>query len=139
MLAIAVALVVPWAGLPGEPWVARLLGSLVALSGVALREWAILTLGRLFTQSVMIREQHVVVATGPYRWLRHPSYTGTLLTLVGLMLTLDNWLSVIVVIVGFLVGHIPRIRLEERVLEENLGESYREFERGRKRLVPGVW
>jgi protein-S-isoprenylcysteine O-methyltransferase Ste14 len=139
VVAIAVALTVPWADLPGEPWVTRLVGSLVALSGVALREWAILALGRLFTQSVMIREQHVVVATGPYRWLRHPAYTGTLLTLVGLMLTLDNWLSVAVVAVGFFVGHIPRIRVEERVLEENLGEPYREFERGRKRVVPGIW
>lgn len=139
MAAVAVGLFAPWAQLPGEPWIARLLGSLVALSGVALREWAILTLGRLFTQSVMIREQHAVVATGPYRWLRHPAYTGTLLTLVGLMLTLDNWLSVVVITVGFFVGHVPRIRVEERVLEENLGEPYREFERTRKRLVPGVW
>jgi protein-S-isoprenylcysteine O-methyltransferase len=133
------AFVLPWAGFPGDPWLARVVGSLVALSGIALREWAIVTLGRLFTQSVMIREQHVVVTTGPYRTLRHPAYTGTLLTLVGLMFTLDNWLSVATVTVGFFIGHVPRIRVEERVLEENLGEPYREFERTRKRLVPGIW
>ena len=139
VLAIALALMAPWARVPGGPWLTRVAGSLLALSGIALREWAILTLGRLFTQSVMIREQHVVVVTGPYRALRHPAYTGTLLTLVGLMLTLHNWMSVVAVTVGFFVGHIPRIRVEERVLEENLGESYREFERTRKRLVPGIW
>ena len=139
VIGISLAFAVPWARLPGEPWLARVVGSLVALSGIALREWAILTLGRLFTQSVMVRERHVVVASGPYRVLRHPAYTGTLLTLVGLMLTLDNWLSVVAVTVGFFAGHIPRIRVEERVLEENLGESYREFERTHKRIVPGVW
>jgi len=60
-------------------------------------------------------------------------------SLVGLALTLGNWLSVVLVVIGFFAAHLPRIRVEERVLEENLGDEYREYERTRRRLIPGVW
>ncbi len=59
-----------------------------------------------------------------------------LVSLVGLALTLGNWLSVLLVVIGFFAAHLPRIRVEEKVLEENLGKEYRDFERGGKRLIP---
>jgi protein-S-isoprenylcysteine O-methyltransferase Ste14 len=107
--------------------------------GVALRQWAARTLGRFFTQSVMIREGHRLITSGPYRWVRHPGYTGLLVSLVGLAFTLGNWLGVVLVVVGFFAAHIPRITVEERVLEVGLGDAYREYERTRKRLIPYVW
>ncbi len=129
----------PWAGIPLPVWSARFLGATIALLGSALRQWAVVTLGRFFTQAVMMRSQHHIVSAGPYRLLRHPGYTGTLLTLVGLGLSLENWVSLAVMTAGFFLSHIPRITVEEEVLELHFGEEYRQFQRTRKRLIPGVW
>jgi protein-S-isoprenylcysteine O-methyltransferase Ste14 len=140
-LGLAVLLAVAWpAGtIQGPAWAPRVAGSCVAGLGIALREWAIRTLGSSFTQIVVTRADQVLVSTGPYRLVRHPGYAGTLLTLTGLSLTLGNWGSVAVLSVGTLVAHVPRMRVEERVLEGQFGDAYREFEHGRKRLIPGVW
>jgi protein-S-isoprenylcysteine O-methyltransferase Ste14 len=137
--AVAAALAVPSAALPGDPWLTVGLGAALVALGVALRWWAARTLGRYFTRSVMIREGHRVITAGPYRVVRHPGYAGVLVSLVGLALTLGNWLSVVLMVVGFFLGHVPRIRAEEAVLEADLGQPYRELERTRKRLIPGVW
>jgi protein-S-isoprenylcysteine O-methyltransferase Ste14 len=59
--------------------------------------------------------------------------------MVGLGLTLGNWLSIVLMVLGFFAAHLPRISVEEGVLETNLGEPYRTFEATRKRLIPGVW
>jgi protein-S-isoprenylcysteine O-methyltransferase Ste14 len=136
---IAVALALPVASIPGDPWLTIGLGSAVVALGIALRLWAARTLGWFFTQSVALRPDHRVVATGPYRFVRHPAYSALLVSMIGLGLTLGNALSVAVMIVGFFAAHIPRIRVEERVLEEGLGDEYRRFERTRKRLIPEVW
>jgi protein-S-isoprenylcysteine O-methyltransferase Ste14 len=137
--AVAVAIWVPAAVLPYDPWLTLVLGAVLVVLGVALRQWAARTLGRSFTRSVTIREGHHVVTSGPYRFVRHPGYAGVLVSQVGLGLTLGNWLSVGLLVLGFFLAHVPRIRAEEAVLEANLGEPYRELERTRKRLIPGVW
>ena len=137
--AVAVARSVPAATIPGNPRRTATLGSILVLLGIALRRWAARTLGRFFTQSVTIRPGHRVVTAGPYRYVRHPGYAGLLVSLVGLALTLGNWLSVLLMALGFFAAHLPRIAVEEHVLEANLGEPYRAFEATRKRLIPGIW
>ena len=137
--AVAVAIALPGAAFPGDPWLAVGLGATLVALGIALRQWAARTLGRFFTRSVLIREGHRVVAGGPYRFVRHPGYTGMLVSLSGLGLTLGNWLSAALMVLGFFVAHVPRIIAEETVLEAHLGEPYRAFERTRRRLIPGVW
>jgi protein-S-isoprenylcysteine O-methyltransferase Ste14 len=137
--AIAAARSVPAATIAADPRRTAALGSALALLGIAVRQWAARTLGRFFTQSVTIRPGHQVVTAGPYRYVRHPGYTGLLVSLVGLGLTLGNWLSVLLMVLGFFVAHVPRIRVEEHVLEANLGQPYRTFEATRKRLIPGIW
>ncbi len=81
----------PAATIPGPPWAARMAGACVAAPGIALREWAVRTLGDSFTQIVALRTDQALVTGGPYRFVRHPGYAGTLLTLAGLGLTLGNW------------------------------------------------
>jgi len=78
-------------------------------------------------------------ATGPYRVLRHPSYTGLLLVLVGIGLLLGNWLSLLAVAVAATAALVYRIGVEERALEAALGDRYREYAATRKRLIPYVW
>jgi protein-S-isoprenylcysteine O-methyltransferase Ste14 len=64
--------------------------TLIAI-GIAIRQWAVVVLGRYFTTDVRVHGGQTVVETGPYRWVRHPSYTGMLITFVGIGLALGNW------------------------------------------------
>jgi protein-S-isoprenylcysteine O-methyltransferase Ste14 len=99
----------------------------------------VLTLGRFFKVTVSIQEGHRVVSSGPYRLLRHPSYTGLLAILLGLGLMLGTWLGLAALIVLPLVGTLIRIRVEEAVLLDALGDEYASYAAATKRLVPGVW
>jgi protein-S-isoprenylcysteine O-methyltransferase Ste14 len=137
--ALAAVLVVPAAALPWNPWLSVALGAALVLLGLAVRLWASRTLGLYFTRSLLVRDGHRVITGGPYRFVRHPGYTGVLVSLVGLALMLGNWLSIVLMMSGFLVGHVPRINREEAMLEAYLGEPYRAYARTRKRLIPGVW
>jgi protein-S-isoprenylcysteine O-methyltransferase Ste14 len=137
--AVGAAISLRQAALPGTPWLGVALGLALVTCGLALRHWAARTLGPFFTRSVAIRSGHRVIDTGPYRFVRHPGYTGTILSLVGLALTLWNWVSFLILVAGWVLAFIPRIKAEEAVLEANLDGPYREFERARKRLIPGVW
>jgi protein-S-isoprenylcysteine O-methyltransferase Ste14 len=127
------------APLPGGGWPWLLIGVVLTWSGLVLRVWAVRTLGRFFQRTVMVHDEHPVIDTGPYRRLRHPSYTGMLLVTVGVGLSLGNWLSVAACIVFPLVGLLTRIGVEEAVLERELGEPYRRYESRTHRLVPGIW
>jgi protein-S-isoprenylcysteine O-methyltransferase Ste14 len=138
-LGVVAARRLPGLALPGNGWIWVGLGAVVAWSGIALRAWAIATLGRFFRRDVTIAADQVVVSTGPYRWLRHPAYTGNLLVALGFGLMLGNIGSLLVLGVVPFLGHVPRIRVEEAALERELGDPYRAFAAARARLVPGLW
>jgi protein-S-isoprenylcysteine O-methyltransferase Ste14 len=120
-------------------WTVFIVGLAVIVLGIALRQWSVLTLGRFFTVQVQVRSDQTVVDTGPYRWVRHPSYTAILVSFVGIGVALENWLSLLVLIVVPTIGLVLRIRVEERALLEALGEPYRHFAATRARLVPRLW
>jgi len=109
------------------------------LGGIALRASAILTLGRFFTTNIAVRQGHKVIRQGPYRWMRHPSYTGGLLSFFGLGLSFANWLSLAVSFLLILAVYIYRINVEEKVLIAALGDEYLDYSRQTKRLIPGVY
>ena len=126
----------PWPGGLVWPFVA---GLVLIVAGIGLRAWSIATLGRFFQYWIKIQPGHRVVSGGPYRYVRHPSYTGIALVLAGLALASDDvWSLVAVAILGG-TGLAVRIHAEERQLTESLGAEYEHFAAGRKRLVPGVW
>ena len=112
--------------------------ALLAL-GASLRLWSMVTLGRFFTFRVAIQDEHRVIDTGPYRFVRLPSYSGLLVACLGLGIAFANWLSLAVLVVLPLAGILVRIRIEERALTAALGDRYRRYAAGRARLVPGVW
>jgi protein-S-isoprenylcysteine O-methyltransferase Ste14 len=114
-------------------------GVLVSLAGTVLRAWAIFTLGTWFTLTVQVRADQPVVQNGPYRILRHPSYCGGEVMLLGVGLSAGNWLSPILYLAPWIAAHAYRIRIEERALLETLGEPYRAYCRRTWRLVPFVW
>lgn len=136
-LAIAVARV-PAGRLPWPPLVSHLLALCLVLGGLALRWTAILTLGRLFTVDVAIHADHVVVETGPYRLVRHPSYTGLLIAFLGVGLSFASWLSVLALLVPVTLGIVNRVAKEERALHASLGAPYAAYSARTKRFIPGL-
>ena len=108
-------------------------------AGMALRLWAINTLGKFFRTTVMLQDSHELVTTGPYQILRHPAYTGSALTLLGIGVALGNWLSIGILLVMPLVGYGYRIRVEEQALSARFGAAYDSFARDRWRLLPFLY
>lgn len=130
---------VPGATLPGSPWLWVVLGCSVGVTGVALRWWAIRTLGKQFTRNLQIAEDHQLVVEGPYRRIRHPSYSGAILMLAGVGLGLGNALSLVACLVLPVIGYLQRIPREESLLRTKLGDPYVEYVSRTRRLVPGVY
>jgi len=131
----AFALGVPSATIDWHRHVEFYVGVAMLLGGLLLRQYAIVTLGRLHTLDVTTRAGQPVVEFGPYRWVRHPSYAGAMLTAGGILLCSTNWFSLAcyLLIVG---AYAYRIWVEERALAEDLGEPYRAYMRRTKRLIP---
>jgi protein-S-isoprenylcysteine O-methyltransferase Ste14 len=117
----------------------RAAGLIVIWLGLALRVWAIAALGRSFRTTVEVDPAQPVVSTGPYRWVRHPSYTGLLLIVTGSGLAAGNWLALGVCAVLPLPALLRRIHVEEAELTAVLGDRYRAYQAHTKRLIPGVW
>jgi protein-S-isoprenylcysteine O-methyltransferase Ste14 len=111
-------------------------GIALMFAGVAFRQWAIAVLGRFFSTAVRTVEGQTVVDSGPYHVVRHPSYTGALLTLLGLGLAGGSWEGVLVIVVVAALVFGYRIRVEERLLEEQLGAPYRAYQLRTKRVIP---
>ena len=111
------------------------LGLVLMVAGLALRWYSIRVLGASFTIDVATRPGQQVVESGPYRWIRHPSYTGGLLTILGVILCCDNLASLAALVV-ILLGYVYRIRVEERALATYIGPAYSDYMRRTKRLIP---
>jgi protein-S-isoprenylcysteine O-methyltransferase Ste14 len=115
------------------------LGVVVGWVGALLRWWSFVSLGKYFTVVVTTSGDQPVIDRGPYRVLRHPSYTGLLLMFAGVGLMIGNWLGAAGAVVLILVALLHRVRIEERALTAALGGRYREFAANRARLIPYVW
>ncbi len=114
-------------------------GIFLMLVGVAFRWYSIRILGKYFTRQVAIQPGQTVVENGPYRLIRHPSYSGALITIFGLGLAFTNWLSLIVVMGIAFIGYIYRVSVEEKILVDALGEPYRQYMERTKRFIPFLY
>jgi protein-S-isoprenylcysteine O-methyltransferase len=125
--------------LPLEP--APLFYTAVALfwTGLLVRFWSVLTLGRYFRTSVIVQDDHRLVTTGPYRLLRNPSYSGALLEVTGLGLMTGNAISLLAVVSGAILGYAWRIRAEELALRERFGPAWDDYRRRTWALIPLLW
>ncbi|HEX7627250.1 MAG TPA: isoprenylcysteine carboxylmethyltransferase family protein [Gaiellaceae bacterium] len=141
-LAVAAALAiarVPALRLDANNWWTFGLGIAVVLAGVALRSWAIFSLGRYFRREVTIEPGQTIVRRGPYRVLRHPSYSGLFLILTGFGLAFGSWVGAAAALLIVFAGMLPRIRVEERALARAFGPDYSDYANSTARVLPGVW
>ncbi|MBA3646896.1 MAG: isoprenylcysteine carboxylmethyltransferase family protein [Gemmatimonadaceae bacterium] len=113
-------------------------GIIVLLLGSLLRRVCFKTLGEHFTGDVRARADQPVIQSGPYRWVRHPSYTAAMLMYLGIGLALTSWISIALLLAGTVVGYLYRVRIEECALLKEIGAPYAEFMRTRKRFIPYV-
>jgi protein-S-isoprenylcysteine O-methyltransferase Ste14 len=112
------------------------LGIFLMFLGILVRQWAIAVLGRFFSLTVRVAEDHRVVEKGPYRLVRHPSYTGVLITFIGLGLAVQSWGALLVLLGVFSLSFGYRMRVEEKTLLSELGENYANYMKRTKRIIP---
>jgi protein-S-isoprenylcysteine O-methyltransferase len=116
-----------------------LAGVALMLGGTAFRWYSIAVLGRFFTRDVAIRPDHRIVRAGPYRFLRHPSYTGWLIAVTGIGGALNNWASLCALLVINFIVWRHRMNVEEAALTAVFGDAYLAYQKETSRLVPGVY
>jgi protein-S-isoprenylcysteine O-methyltransferase len=115
------------------------IGVAVFAAAISLRWYAILVLGRFFTVNVAIARDHRLIEQGPYRFVRHPSYTGSLLAFLGLGICYCNWASLAALMVPILAVFLRRMQVEEAALVAAFGDRYRDYIRRTKRLIPAIY
>jgi protein-S-isoprenylcysteine O-methyltransferase Ste14 len=115
------------------------LGILFILLGVALRRFAIHALGHYFTRDVAVSDNQQVIQRGPYRLIRHPAYSGTFLTMLGVGLAVTNWASLAVLLTCVFLGHFYRVIIEERALIRTIGQPYIDYMQRTWRFIPYVF
>jgi protein-S-isoprenylcysteine O-methyltransferase len=118
---------------------ARGIGGVVFVAGMILRWYSIIYLGRFFTVNVAIADDHQVIQTGPYRWVRHPSYLGAMLMVLGFGLCIGNLATLLAILAPCVGAMLWRIQIEELALQDALGEPYHAYKRRTWRLIPLVY
>jgi len=113
-----------------------LVGWLCAAGSFVIRRRAIAALGRFWSLHVEIRENHQIVRTGPFRWVRHPTYFSMILELLSVGLILNALYSLLIIPVVFLPVLAWRVRIEEAALVEKFGDAYRDYQRTTPALIP---
>jgi protein-S-isoprenylcysteine O-methyltransferase Ste14 len=120
-------------------WPTFVLGWACALASFAIRRQAIAALGRYWSLHVEIREDQPFVQSGPFRWVRHPTYASMVLELLAAGLILNAVLAVAGAATVFIPTLLRRIRLEEAALTAKFGEAYRGYCRTTPALFPRKW
>lgn len=119
--------------------VIRPFGLLLLILGIIIRLSAIRTLGKYFTGTVLIHNDHQLVRSGLYKHMRHPAYTGALLAHLGLGLSFSNWFSLGFCSVPFFIAAVYRMHVEDEALHDAFGQQYLQYSSTTKRLIPKLY
>ncbi len=114
-------------------------GIILMLLGMALRLWATRVLGRFYTRTLLTTADHRIVQEGPYKLVRHPGYSGSLLVWIGAGLASTNWIVLLGITLICCLSYLYRIRSEEAMLKARFGEEYERYIRHTRRLIPYVF
>jgi len=117
----------------------RYLGLALIIIGVILRFTIVSSLGKFFTVNVVIAQDHKLKTDGFYKYLRHPSYSASLLSFAGYGVSLNNWISLLIVVIAVSTAFLIRIRIEEETLIDHFSEEYLRYQKRTKRLIPFIY
>jgi len=119
--------------------VMSIVGIIVIVTGLILRAWSVKTLGKYFTPTIQIQRNHELIMTGPYAFLRHPSYTGAFMVISGCAIWLQTWEGFLIACIAMSIAYKRRISLEEAALGEHFGLKYRLYKDKTSMLIPFIW
>jgi protein-S-isoprenylcysteine O-methyltransferase len=122
-----------------HPQIFYVIGLGLFVLGLIIRWIAIVHLGRFFTVNVAIAEDHQLITTGPYRYVRHPSYTGTLLIFLGFGLCMLNIFSLAAIFLPITAAFLWRMHVEEAALRQAFADRYQTYAASTPRLIPLVY
>lgn len=120
-----------------SPNMAHLAGFVIFISGVCLRFWAVATLGNYYSHIVRVVDEHRIIDTGPYKYIRHPAYTGMIMAHLGIVVFFVNPVTPMIFFIAFIPAIILRIFVEEKTLLKI--DGYSQYAKNRKRLAPFIW
>ena len=123
------------ASLPAMPWIAWL-GVLVGMLGLAVRIWAVCTLRERYTRTLLTQEGQALERRGPYRWVRHPGYLGSLLCLNGVAMASGNYAVLVASLAVTVAAYAHRIRVEDEMLLQAFGQTYAAYRREVAAVIP---
>lgn len=117
----------------------QIFGLILIAVGLLIRWIAILKLKENFTVDVSVRKDQSIVINGIYKFIRHPSYLGSLLSFLGLSLMFINVFTLLIIIIPITISFLHRINIEEKVLTQELGTEYTEYSKQTKKLIPFIY
>ena len=115
------------------------IGMVIFVIGLLIRIHSILTLKQFFTYSVSKVENHKIIETGMYKFIRHPGYLGQLIIFLGISFSISNWFSILFMMLPVAIGYLYRISIEERFMSEQHGEDYRIYLARTKKIIPFLY
>ena len=125
--------------IPGSRETGFFVGSIVMWAGLFIRVWAVSRIGLAFTTVVMAHENQKVVTNGPYRFIRHPAYAGSMLIFIGFGISMGNIIGLALIIAVIFFGYFQRIKVEEHVMLSTIGDEYRKYMEKTKRIIPLIY
>jgi protein-S-isoprenylcysteine O-methyltransferase Ste14 len=115
------------------------LGLSLSILGNGIWFWGYQTLGRFYSQELVIYQGHQLVERGPFRFVRHPMYTGLILVYVGIGWAVQSWAAVVLTSLAATMLPAYRIPVEEKTLISEFGEQYMSYSKRVKRLIPFIF
>jgi protein-S-isoprenylcysteine O-methyltransferase Ste14 len=112
------------------------IGMVLVVIGFIIRIYSILTLNQYFTYSVAKVENHKIISTGLYKFIRHPGYLGQFIIFMGISISISNWLSILLMMIPVTLGYLYRIKVEEKFMTDQFGEDYKHYQDRTKRIIP---
>ncbi len=116
-----------------------LIGILIIWGGLLIRWWAMYSLGKYFTVVVTVKAGQKLIKNGLYKYIRHPSYTGSLLVGIGLGFGLGNWIGLAVMLILPYISYLLRAVVEEQVMVASFGNGYLIYMSQTSRFVPFIF